>query len=499
MAWPKRMADEASVACCQAQENKGRNIGCILTFPKGLFLHVVGEFYWSEAMASVLPLGQANGYVGEDFIFTDPLTGLGNRRRFFEKVDRLISDRAEDPAPFAIGIIDLDGFKPINDYLGRAAADRILQQVAMRLRVAMDEHSTVARIGADEFGFLCPLVFSEDGAAEQARMLIEVLSAPYDVGHRTVRLSASSGCSLFFSEADTTELLLSKAETALYEARRTGRGMVVVYTSEMEEAAKRLTRIEQALRRAVAAGEVEPHFQPIVDLSTRRVVGFETLARWTDPDLGDVSPVVFIPIAEERGIIHQLSQLVLRKATEAARDWPDHLFLSFNLSPSQLVDQDTGAQILSILEQTEFSPQRLEIEITETGLMKDSASAGRIIEDLRFVGIRVSLDDFGTGQSSLGRLRDFRFDKLKIDRAFVSSVLEDRPSEHIIRAILAMCEGLGMEAVAEGIEQEAQVHRLVEFGCQGGQGYLFGRPKDAEKTLGFLRRKKDAVEPSSSH
>ncbi|MDN2568063.1 EAL domain-containing protein [Aquibium sp. A9E412] len=422
-----------------------------------------------------------------DLAYTDPLTGLGNGRRFFDKIERLIDDRAEDPAPFAVGILDLDGFKPINDLFGRGAGDEILQQVAMRLRAAMDGQATVARVGADEFAFLYPLVFSEDAVCEKARMLIEILSAPYDVGERTARLSASAGCSLFYSGEDTTDLLVSKAETALYHAKRSGRGRVAVYTREMEEAAKRVTRIEQALRRAVSAGEVEPHFQPIVDLRGRRVIGFETLARWTDRDLGSVSPGVFIPIAEERGIIGPLSQLVLRKATEAARDWPSDMFLSFNLSPSQLVDHNTGLHILSILRRTGFDPRRLEIEITETGLMTDPASAEKIVADLRSVGIRVALDDFGTGQSSLGRLRDFHFDKLKIDRAFVASILEDRPSEHIIRAILAMCEGLGMDVVAEGIEAEAQADKLIAFGCGGGQGFLFGRPHDAETTLRFLR------------
>jgi EAL domain-containing protein (putative c-di-GMP-specific phosphodiesterase class I) len=200
-----------------------------------------------------------------------------------------------------------------------------------------------------------------------------------------------------------------------------------------------------------------------------------------------VPPDVFIPLAEERGIIGPLSQLVLRKATETARHWPDELFLSFNLSPSQLVDHNTAQQILTILQRTGFDPRRLEIEITESSLMTDAASAEKILDDLRAHGIRISLDDFGTGQSSLGRLREFSFDKLKIDRGFVSSMLEDRPSEHIIRAILAMCEGLGMEVVAEGIEEEAQANRLVQFGCGGGQGYLFGKPRDADATMDYLR------------
>ena len=421
-----------------------------------------------------------------DLAYTDPLTGLGNNRRFTTKIKRLIGERADDPAPFAIGIIDLDGFKPINDLFGRAAGDEILMQVALRLHAAMDRHSTVARIGADEFAFLFPMTFSEAAVAEQARMLIEILSAPYDLGERSARLSASVGCSLYYIGNETAEDLIRKAETALYHAKRSGRGRVVVYTQEMEEAAKRMTRIEQALRRAVSAEEVEPHFQPIVEMTTKKVIGFEALARWTDKDLGFVSPGLFIPIAEERGIISALSQLLLRKATRAAQDWPDELFLAFNLSPSQLVDQNTADQILSILRRAEFDPRRLEVEITETGMMSDPASAEKIVQDLRAEGVRIALDDFGTGQSSLGRLREFHFDKLKIDQAFVASMFEDRSSEHIIRAILAMCEGLNMEVVAEGIETQEQAARLSEIGCRGGQGYFFGRPVDAAATLRYL-------------
>ncbi|MVA96801.1 EAL domain-containing protein [Nitratireductor sp. CAU 1489] len=423
---------------------------------------------------------------GGDLAYTDPLTGLGNNRRFVTKIKRLIGERADDPAPFAIGIIDLDGFKPINDLFGRAAGDEILMQVALRLHAAMDKHSTITRIGADEFAFLFPMTFSEAAVSEQARMLIEILSAPYDLGERGARLSASVGCALFYVGGESAEDLVRKAETALYHAKRNGRGRVVVYTQEMEDAAKRDTRIEQALRRAVSAEEVQPYFQPIVDLATRRIVGFEALARWTDRDLGFVSPSVFIPIAEERGIIGALSQLLLRKASRAAQDWPGDLFLSFNLSPSQLVDQNTADHILTTLARASFDPRRLEVEITETGMMSDPASAEKIVQDLRAEGVRISLDDFGTGQSSLGRLREFHFDKLKIDQAFVASILDDRASEHIIRAILAMCEGLDIEVVAEGIETEEQAARLVEFGCRGGQGYLFGRPAAAAATMRHL-------------
>ncbi|PHP68951.1 GGDEF-domain containing protein [Zhengella mangrovi] len=424
---------------------------------------------------------------GHDYHLTDPLTGLGNRQRFRDKIDRLIGDNADDPVPFAVCIVDLDGFKPINDLFGRSAGDAILLQVALRLRASLSEGALVARIGGDEFGVLYPAVFTEKSAREHGQMLLEVISAPYDLGDRTARLGASLGGALYYNADDSADLLLQKAETALYQAKRNGRSMATIFSREMEEDARRVARVEQALRRAISAGEVEPHFQPIVNLSSRRTIGFECLARWNDRDLGVVPPSVFIPIAEDRGIIGPLSQLLLRKASEAARQWPDHLFLSFNLSPSQLVDQNTGQQILAILDRTGFDARRLEVEITETGVMTHPASARKIIEDLRRVGIRVSLDDFGTGQSSLGRLREIQFDKLKIDRAFVSEILRDRPSEHIVKAILAMCEGLGMEVVAEGIEEEAQADRLVDFGCGGGQGYFFGKPATALATLGYLR------------
>lgn len=422
-----------------------------------------------------------------ELAWTDSLTGLGNQHRFCDKVKRLLEERAGDPAPFALAFVDIDGFKPINDLFGRSAGDEILRQIAVRLRNAVGEAVTVTRLYNDVFGLLFPFVFRDADAAEQGELLIDVLSAPYDVGERSARLSASIGFSLYARGDETPERLREMAETAMYQAKRSGRGRVVVYSQRMEEEHRRLATIEQSLRRAVSAGEVEPHFQPIVDLKSRRTAGFESLARWVDRDLGRVSPAVFIPIAEERGIIGQLSQLVLRKAVEAACSWPEHMYLSFNLSPSQLYDVRTSEHVLEILEQAQFDPRRLEIEITETGVMSDPVSAEKIVDQLKAAGIRVSLDDFGTGQSSLGRLRDFRFDKVKIDRAFIAEILNDRPSEHIVKAILAMCEGLGMDVVAEGVEEEAQANRLMEFGCANGQGFLFGRPGDADSTMLYLQ------------
>lgn len=423
----------------------------------------------------------------QELAYTDPLTGLGTQRRFSDRIARLIATREDDPAPFAIFILDLDGFRPINDLYGRQAGDAILAQAATRLRASLEGDATVTRVGPDEFAFLYPMIFSETAATRQARMLIELISAPYNIGDRTARLSATIGGALFQSPDETPARLIQKAESALYQAKKDGRGRIVVYTSQMEEDARRATQIEQALRRAVSNDGVEPWFQPIVDLGTRDIVGFEALARWTDRDLGAVPPSVFIAIAEQRGFIDDLSDLLLRKALSAASAWPENLFLSFNLSPVQLADGSTAGRIQSLIAATGFDAQRLDIEITETALVTDPDCATTIIDKLRRDGIRIALDDFGTGQSSLGRLRDFRFDKIKIDRAFVSASDNDTASRHILRAILAMCRDLGIDAIAEGIETEEQAELLIEFGCGGGQGWLFGKPMPEERTTNALR------------
>lgn len=418
--------------------------------------------------------------------YTDPLTGLGNRNRMRDKVLQISSERASDPAPFTIGIVNLDSFKPINDLFGSTAGDEILCQVAHRLRACIPDGALVTRHDGDEFAFVLPLVFERASAEKFGQMIREVLSAPYDLGDRNVRLSASLGFSIYPFAGEDCEELLKSAETALYRSKRRGRGQITVYSREIAQEMKRATQLEQALRNAIISDAIDVHFQPIVSLSNNQVVGFEALARWNDPDLGFVSPGVFVPLAEERGFIDALSEALLRKAAEAALSWPRELFLSFNLSSAQLMDPGTSSSVLSILGRVGFDPHRLELEITETAVMSSADTAHRIIADLRAAGVRISLDDFGTGQSSLGRLRDFIFDKIKIDRAFVSRINSDRASEHIIKAILTMCEGLELEVVAEGIEDYAEAVKLRTLGCGMGQGYHFGRPADGIATLRFL-------------
>ncbi|MFF2320679.1 putative bifunctional diguanylate cyclase/phosphodiesterase [Agrobacterium sp. NPDC058088] len=418
--------------------------------------------------------------------YSDPLTGLGNRYRLRDKIRILASERSSDPAPFTVGIANIDGFKPINDLFGVQAGDEILCQVAHRLKACIPDGAIVTRHDGDEFAFVLPLIFERTGAERIGNMIKDVLSAPYDLGDRNVRLSSSFGFAIYPFAGDEYEDLLKSAETALYRSKRRGRGQITVYSREIAQEMRRATQLEQALRNAIITDAIDVHFQPIVRLEEAKVIGFEALARWNDPDLGFVSPAVFVPLAEERGFIDALSEALLRKAAEAALFWPRELFLSFNLSSAQLMDPSTSDNILSILSRVGLDPHRLELEITETAVMTSADTAQRIISELQSAGVRISLDDFGTGQSSLGRLRDFTFDKVKIDRAFVSRISSDRPSEHIIKAIVAMCEGLDLEVVAEGIEERVEEEKLRALGCAMGQGYFYGRPADAAATQRYL-------------
>lgn len=421
-----------------------------------------------------------------ELAYTDSLTGLANRRRLEDTMTRLIAERAEDPAPFTVGILDLDGFKPINDLFGHAAGDLILQQIALRLKSCLPKGGMAARLGGDEFAFILPYTFTEAGAYDVGDAIRDVLSAPYDLGERFVRLSGSFGFAIHPFGGDEYSEIMGSADTALYRSKKRGRNQVTVYSNAVADEMKRATQIEQALRQAITSGEVKPYFQPIVDIDTGVVAGFEALARWTDGELGFVPPDVFIPLAEERGFVALLSESLLKQAATAALLWPENIFLSFNLSSIQLMDPTTGDSVLEIIKNVGLSPKRLELEITETAIMGDPEMAFEIVEQLRAEGVRLSLDDFGTGQSSLGRLRDFNFDKVKIDRSFISSIEDDRPSEHIIRAIIAMCDGLDLKVIAEGIEVDGQEKMLLELGCRSGQGYLYSKAMDINTTLRFL-------------
>lgn len=431
-----------------------------------------------------------NEQITADHAFTDPITGLGNRFRMIMRMNEFIDGHQKDPVPFAMIIVNVDGFKPINNLYGRNAGDEILSQIANRLRGMIDETSLLARVGGDVFGLFVPTLYTEKKTLEFCELITDVMSAAFDLGANAARMTASIGAVMYTHSGDRAESMIEKAESAVNAAKQNGRGQALVYSEAMAKEERFLTRVELNLRNAISEGVIEPHFQPIVDLNDGRVIGFESLARWTDPELGSIRPDIFIKIAEERGMIGPLTDLLLQKSVKTARLWPSDMFLSFNLSPSHMIDANTGLKLLSILNKAGFDPRRLDIEITESAVMQDASAASKVIEDLRRCGIRISLDDFGTGQSSLSRLREIPFNKLKIDRAFISTINDDRAAEMIVRAILTMCEGLKMGVIAEGIEEWNQVKTLTSLGCVGGQGYLYGRPADAAATTDLLNMTK---------
>ena len=469
--------------------------------PFGVVLACLVFMYWHFRSAGfgndvqAADLGAAHGFGRPDeavnseaaLNHTDPLTGLGNRKRLQEKHARIATTRIGGRQRLTLGLVNLDGMKPINDLFGSTGGDEILRQCAARLEAAVHEDGFICRLSGDEFGFLFPDVGDRNSAEEKGRLLQNVLLAPFDLNGHTVRLSGSFGFAVSKAENESFEDLITNAGTALYHSKRNGRSRVTVYSSEIEEMSRENARLEQALRNAVAEHQVEPYFQPIISLQDGSLLGFEALARWNDPEFGSVSPAKFIPLAEERGIIAALTESMLLRAAEIAANWPEELFLSFNLSSVQLVDPSTANNIIKIIDAAGLPPSRLEIEVTETAMMSDPETAAMVIDQLHQAGVCISMDDFGTGQSSLGRLRELQLDKVKIDRAFIAAIGEDKPAEHIVRAILEMCAGLELTVVAEGIEEIKQAESLKNYGCHAGQGYLFGKPQDARRTMSYIR------------
>lgn len=426
--------------------------------------------------------------------YSDGLTGLGNRKRLVERFEKMVcamensaDDESDKETEFAVGILNLDGMKAINEMFGRIGGDAILRQCALRLANAVDGEGLVTRFGGDEFAFIFADITSESDAEEKGRILLEILQAPFDFEGRQVRISGSFGFGIVPQVGKCFEAVYENLANALYHSKRIGRGRVTVFSSDIEEQILENAKIEQALRCAIVNTKVKPHFQPIISLQDGSLLGFEALARWNDPELGFVSPGKFIPLAEERGIIAPLTETLLRQAAAAATAWPDELFLSFNLSSMQIVDPTTAGTILSIIQQVGLDPKRLEIEVTETAIMSDPQTAAKVIEDLQQAGVSISMDDFGTGQSSLGRLRELKLDKVKIDRTFIMELGEDDAAVHIVRAILEMCAGLGLKVVAEGIEKLPQAEMLKRFGCHAAQGYLFGRAQNEHRTIAYIR------------
>jgi diguanylate cyclase (GGDEF)-like protein/PAS domain S-box-containing protein len=425
----------------------------------------------------------------------DALTDLPNRVLFREQIERELG-RARQGGQFALLYIDIDEFKGINDSLGHHVGDELLKTVARRIRACIKPDDLIARLGGDEFAVIRTAVTSIDDVVDFVTRLHQSIRRPYQcLGHQ---LSTDASIGIALAPGDGTELdqLIKNADLAMYAAKAGGRRTHRFFEPSMDASAKARLSMEQDLRQAMVDGGFELHYQPLVDLRSGEVTACEALLRFRHPERGMVSPAEFIPIAEDTGLITELGDWVLRTACEEAATWPDHIRLSVNVSPVQLKCQTLALRIATALAASGLNPSRLELEITEAVLIRDDEAALAILHQLRAIGVRIALDDFGTGFSSLSYLKRFPFDKIKIDRCFVSDISEEDGSSSIVQAVVNIAAALHMTTVAEGVETAAQRELLRSLGCTEMQGYLFSAPKpgaEVKHLFGSAAREATAV------
>jgi diguanylate cyclase (GGDEF)-like protein len=413
--------------------------------------------------------------------FRDPLTGLPNRALFLERLERSLAE--SDRGPVIVLFIDLDRFKAVNDSLGHRAGDELLTEVAARIRETLRTSDVPARLGGDEFAILL-----DGGSPEQACRIAERITAriaePFKIADRTVCIGASVGVAPSPAGVTDAAELLSNADVAMYQAKKAGSGRVVVFEPAMHTAVVTQLDLQVDLRRALAADQFMVNYQPIVHLDTGGLYGMETLLRWRHPTRGLVPPDVFIPIAEEIGLIHEIGRWALHQAVEELADLrrvDPALTVSVNFSPREVTDGSFVAQVVDALATAGLPADRLTVELTETALMTDPALAMRHLRSLKERGVRISLDDFGTGYSSLSYLRQFPVDQLKIDRTFVAGVCESTEGRAVVQAVVDLARALRLQVVAEGIEDAQQRQELIGMGCRLGQGYHLYRPMPADE------------------
>jgi len=420
----------------------------------------------------------------------DPLTGLANASLFRDRLRGALTGSEGVESRVGVLFVDLDDFKTINDSLGHPVGDELLVGVAERLRSCVRTVDLVARMGGDEFAVMVSDLRSDDDAAEIARRILTVIAEPMPIGSRRVVTTASVGIAVGVTGGHVDDVLRN-ADAAMYAAKNQGRNRAESFRPELHTAAVRRLEIDSQLRGAAARGELTVHYQPVVELTTGIVESLEALVRWDHPDHGMVPPGEFIPIAENSDLIDEIGTYVLRRSCAAAADWPtvegrvDRPALAVNLAPRQLQDAGVVDRVRAQLEHTGMPPERLTLEITESALNLDPATAQERLEGLKGLGVRLAMDDFGTGYSSLSHLQRFPIDVLKIDRSFVSTITEPVGAS-LIEAVLNLCAALGIESVAEGVETEEQRLALIELGCTRAQGWLFSRPMPELEVEGFL-------------
>jgi diguanylate cyclase (GGDEF)-like protein len=429
----------------------------------------------------------------ERLAYYDPLTGLGNRSLF----GRALKDRLQICRTSGVGgallLLDLDSFKEVNDTLGHATGDELLLKVSQIVAGAVPKDHVLARLGGDEFAVIVPECRAQEAVEQLAQSLIAAVAGTLSLRHAEVTADTSIGVVLFPRDGATAGDIMRNADLALYRAKEEGRGRFVVFRPEMHEAIESRTALARDLRSALSQGTgLCVHYQPQIELSTGRVTGFEALARWSHPTLGNVPPSAFIPVAESSRLIGDLGLWVLREAASQAKAWLDAgepaREVSVNVSAAQLRHRDIVREVAGVLAETGLPPHLLCIELTES-LLADNAE-GRVqnaLAALEGLGVKLALDDFGTDYSSLGYLTQLPFDKLKIDRIFVDGIVDSQRARELLKGIVALGHGLGMTVIAEGVERQGEVEIVREFGCNQAQGYAFARPGAAADAIAFAR------------
>ncbi|XAZ24008.1 EAL domain-containing protein [Sinorhizobium sp. B11] len=476
--------------------------GLFLVLP---FLRVINSYFQNFAhlvrLAEELKQKQAEAEelnrVNSRNALQDQLTGLANRRSFFLSLEQML---LKDPAaPPVIGIVDLDGFKPVNDVFGHAAGDVVLKETARRFVSLLGDQGIVSRLGGDEFGIIFPADMTLRAISDLGLALCAAVREPYDIPDGSVRVSGS--CGIVYPEAGeyTAEDLYEKADFALYQVKSKRVGGVEFFSPEHEKILTQRYLIELELQTENFASELKLEYQPIVELRSGRVVGFEALARWDSARFGRISPDAFIPAAERTAVIGRVTRILFGQALDALKIMPTHLRVSFNLSARDICDHETSMALLAMINRSGVDPKRIEFEITETALLSDFDTADQVIGMLRAAGISIALDDFGTGYSSLSHIHRLAFDKLKIDKAFVMNFDRDARCMNITRSVANLCQNLGIASVAEGVESEDVAESLKGIGVRLAQGYYFSRPLPLELAIDYaVRRDATVSQPLSA-
>jgi diguanylate cyclase (GGDEF)-like protein len=415
----------------------------------------------------------------------DMLTNLPNRRLLKQHIDVSLSD---SQANCAVMCVSVNRFKSVNDSLGHSAGDALLVAVANRLGACVRTGDKVGRLGGNEFVILISNVLSEQEAAALAQRVIAEVGKPFEIQGHSVVVAASVGIALAPRDANQPDRLIKLADMALFAAKREGAGRYRFFDSALEEMARERTRLEEDLRQAVERREFELFYQPYYCATTREMLGCEALIRWNHPVRGRVSPLDFIPVAEELGLITPLGDWIIDEACKTAATWPNGLKIAVNVSARQFVDHDLVGVVRDALQRHALAPERFEVEITESLLMESTVDLAAVLQQVRELGVGLGMDDFGTGYSSLAYLRKFHFSKVKIDRSFVSSLPGDAQSLAIIRAIVAMCKSLGLQITAEGVETPEQADTLQAEQCDFLQGFVLAKPMPVSELAAILPR-----------